>query len=81
MYVVNKQVCILKNEYIFLFFDFHMVMLLGFLLVPPRWMVEPTDHSVVQGNPVYLHCQVEGFPKPTVTWKQAVGMYSFQRIL
>ncbi|KDR18099.1 Down syndrome cell adhesion molecule-like protein CG42256, partial [Zootermopsis nevadensis] len=41
--------------------------------VPPRWLVEPTDHSVVQGNPVSLHCQVDGFPKPTVTWKQAVG--------
>ncbi|XP_033606866.1 Down syndrome cell adhesion molecule-like protein Dscam2 isoform X4 [Cryptotermes secundus] len=41
--------------------------------VPPRWMVEPTDHSVVQGNPVSLHCQVDGFPKPTVTWKKAVG--------
>ncbi|XP_021922498.1 Down syndrome cell adhesion molecule-like protein Dscam2 isoform X3 [Zootermopsis nevadensis] len=43
------------------------------VLVPPRWLVEPTDHSVVQGNPVSLHCQVDGFPKPTVTWKQAVG--------
>ncbi|XP_069692741.1 cell adhesion molecule Dscam2-like [Periplaneta americana] len=41
--------------------------------VPPRWLVEPTDRSVVQGNPVALHCQVDGFPKPAVTWKQAVG--------
>jgi hypothetical protein len=59
----------------------HMLMLPCLFLVPPRWMVEPTDHSVVQGNPVSLHCQVDGFPKPTITWKQAVGMYLFQNVL
>jgi hypothetical protein len=52
-------------------------MLFCLFLVPPRWMVEPTDHSVVQGNPVSLHCQVDGFPKPTIIWKQAVGIYFF----
>jgi hypothetical protein len=56
-------------------------MLLVLFLVPPRWLMEPTDYSVVQGNPVSLHCQVDGFPKPTVTWKQAVGMYFFQSLL
>jgi hypothetical protein len=53
-----------------------MLMLLDVFIVPPRWLMEPVDQSVVQGNPVSLHCQVDGFPKPTVTWKQAVGMQS-----
>jgi hypothetical protein len=61
--------------------ELHMLMLPVLFLVPPRWMVEPTDHSVVQGNPVSLHCQVDGFPKPTVTWKKAVGMYFFQNMI
>lgn len=58
-----------------------MLMVPVLLLVPPRWMVEPTDHSVVQGNPVSLHCQVDGFPKPTVTWKKAVGTHFFQNLI
>ncbi|XP_059481325.1 cell adhesion molecule Dscam2-like isoform X4 [Neocloeon triangulifer] len=41
--------------------------------VPPRWVVEPSDQSVVLGKSVVLQCQADGFPKPTVTWKQAIG--------
>ncbi|PSN46727.1 Down syndrome cell adhesion molecule-like protein Dscam2, partial [Blattella germanica] len=41
--------------------------------VPPQWVMEPMDREVVQGNPVMLQCQVDGFPKPSVTWKQPVG--------
>jgi hypothetical protein len=44
-----------------------------FSLVPPRWIVEPADQSVVLGKSVVLQCQADGFPKPTVTWKQAIG--------
>ncbi|GLG93723.1 Tyrosine-protein phosphatase Lar, partial [Gryllus bimaculatus] len=43
------------------------------VMVPPRWVVEPSDQSVVLGNSVMLTCQVDGFPKPTVVWKQAIG--------
>ncbi|XP_068082151.1 cell adhesion molecule Dscam2 [Anabrus simplex] len=43
------------------------------VMVPPRWVVEPADQSVVLGQPVTLHCQVDGFPKPAVIWKQAIG--------
>jgi Down syndrome cell adhesion molecule len=36
-------------------------------------LVEPADESVVLGKSVVLQCQADGFPKPTVTWKQAIG--------
>lgn len=42
-------------------------------LVPPRWTVEPHDQSVILGNAVAITCRADGFPKPTVIWKQAIG--------
>ncbi|XP_068893051.1 cell adhesion molecule Dscam1 isoform X3 [Tenebrio molitor] len=41
--------------------------------VPPRWTVEPADSSVAAGQEATLHCQADGYPKPLVTWKKAVG--------
>ncbi|KAJ8980663.1 hypothetical protein NQ317_013275 [Molorchus minor] len=41
--------------------------------VPPRWTVEPSDSSVASGQEAILHCQAEGYPKPVITWKKAVG--------
>ncbi|KAJ8960259.1 hypothetical protein NQ318_003984 [Aromia moschata] len=41
--------------------------------VPPRWTVEPTDSSVASSQEAILHCQAEGYPKPVITWKKAVG--------
>uniref|UniRef100_A0A1B0GIB4 Down syndrome cell adhesion molecule-like protein Dscam2 n=2 Tax=Lutzomyia longipalpis TaxID=7200 RepID=A0A1B0GIB4_LUTLO len=41
--------------------------------VPPRWIVEPQDQSVILGNLVIIDCKADGFPKPTVSWKQAIG--------
>lgn len=41
--------------------------------VPPRWTVEPQDQSVVLGNAVVITCKADGFPMPTVLWKQAIG--------
>lgn len=42
-------------------------------LVPPKWTVEPIDQSAVVGHGVSIACQAEGFPIPTVTWKQSIG--------
>ncbi|XP_061927302.1 cell adhesion molecule Dscam2 isoform X3 [Apis cerana] len=42
--------------------------------VPPRWTVEPIDQNAVVGHGVSIACQAEGFPIPTVTWKQSIGM-------
>lgn len=42
-------------------------------LVPPRWTVEPIDQNAVVGHGVSIACQAEGFPIPTVTWKQSIG--------
>ncbi|XP_025265395.1 Down syndrome cell adhesion molecule-like protein Dscam2 isoform X4 [Camponotus floridanus] len=41
--------------------------------VPPRWTVEPIDQDAVVGHGVSIACQAEGFPIPTVTWKQSIG--------
>ncbi|XP_015190720.1 PREDICTED: Down syndrome cell adhesion molecule-like protein Dscam2 isoform X7 [Polistes dominula] len=43
------------------------------VLVPPRWTVEPIDQDAVVGYGVSIACQAEGFPIPTVTWKQSIG--------
>jgi len=42
-------------------------------LVPPRWIVEPTDRAFAQGSDARIECKSDGFPKPTVTWKKAAG--------
>ncbi|XP_017876805.1 Down syndrome cell adhesion molecule-like protein Dscam2 isoform X2 [Ceratina calcarata] len=41
--------------------------------VPPRWTVEPIDQNAVVGHGVSIACQAEGFPIPTVTWRQSIG--------
>jgi hypothetical protein len=43
--------------------------------VPPEWVIEPKDMSVVAGHTVALHCQADGFPLPTVIWRKGHGMY------
>ena len=43
--------------------------------VPPEWVIEPKDTSVVAGHTVALHCQADGFPLPTVIWRKGHGMY------
>ncbi|XP_026321143.1 Down syndrome cell adhesion molecule-like protein Dscam2 isoform X3 [Hyposmocoma kahamanoa] len=41
--------------------------------VPPRWRLEPNDVAVAAGQDVTLQCQADGYPKPIITWKKAVG--------
>ncbi|KAE8752402.1 hypothetical protein FOCC_FOCC000874, partial [Frankliniella occidentalis] len=41
------------------------------LLVPPTWVVVPSDKETRLGQAALLDCQVEGFPQPSVTWKKA----------
>ncbi|XP_030749790.1 Down syndrome cell adhesion molecule-like protein Dscam2 isoform X2 [Sitophilus oryzae] len=41
--------------------------------VPPRWTTEPLDTSVAAGEEAIIHCQADGYPKPVITWKKAVG--------
>uniref|UniRef100_A0A6P7FJH3 Down syndrome cell adhesion molecule-like protein Dscam2 isoform X4 n=1 Tax=Diabrotica virgifera virgifera TaxID=50390 RepID=A0A6P7FJH3_DIAVI len=43
------------------------------VIVPPRWTVEPADSSVAAGQEAVIHCQADGYPKPIITWKKAVG--------
>nr|XP_042909242.1 Down syndrome cell adhesion molecule-like protein Dscam2 [Parasteatoda tepidariorum] len=43
------------------------------VLVPPTWLRQPYDMSVLSGARVSLHCETSGTPKPTVTWRRSKG--------
>lgn len=45
-----------------------------YFAVPPSWIVEPQNLDAKLGQNVVLDCQVEGFPKPLIAWKKALGM-------
>lgn len=47
------------------------------ILVPPRWILEPTDKAFAQGSNAKVECKADGFPKPQVTWKKSVGKFFF----
>lgn len=46
---------------------------MGAIIVPPRWIVEPTDVSVERNRQVALHCQAQGVPTPVIVWKKTTG--------
>lgn len=52
----------------------HCVIIFITFLVPPRWILEPTDKAFAQGSDAKVECKADGFPKPQVTWKRAEGM-------
>ncbi|XP_035219308.1 Down syndrome cell adhesion molecule-like protein Dscam2 isoform X2 [Stegodyphus dumicola] len=39
--------------------------------VPPKWRTEPSDKSVVMGQPVVFDCQANGYPDPVIRWKRS----------
>ncbi|XP_076361709.1 cell adhesion molecule Dscam1-like isoform X3 [Tachypleus tridentatus] len=39
--------------------------------VPPRWVVEPSNSSVIQGQSVNIDSVVQGYPSPRITWMKA----------
>lgn len=41
--------------------------------MPPRWIIKPADQDAILGNAVVIRCQADGFPVPTVQWKQSIG--------
>ncbi|GBM09150.1 Down syndrome cell adhesion molecule-like protein Dscam2 [Araneus ventricosus] len=43
------------------------------VLVPPTWLRQPYDMSVLSGARVTLNCETAGTPKPTVTWRRSKG--------
>lgn len=52
------------------------------ILVPPRWIEEPTDKAFAQSSDARVECKADGFPKPQVTWKRAEGtiIYFFKTL-
>jgi hypothetical protein len=45
--------------------------------VPPHWLLEPRDRNVTRDDSVFFHCQAEGFPTPTLTWRKVIGEKPF----
>lgn len=45
------------------------------LSVPPAWVLEPSDISVVLGTALELPCSSSGSPNPSVTWKKQTGAW------
>ncbi|RZF43885.1 hypothetical protein LSTR_LSTR007221, partial [Laodelphax striatellus] len=41
--------------------------------VPPSWVIEPEDISVLVHHPVFFHCKATGFPQPRVSWMKSTG--------
>ena len=41
--------------------------------VPPFWLSEPRDVTVLLGQPIAVPCQADGYPKPNVTWIRNSG--------
>lgn len=49
--------------------------------MPPKWIVEPEDQSVILGNSVIIPCEADGSPIPTILWKQAIGKCFVEKLL
>ncbi|GIX67359.1 down syndrome cell adhesion molecule-like protein Dscam2 [Caerostris extrusa] len=45
--------------------------------VPPKWRTEPSDKSVVMGQPVMFDCQANGYPIPLYAGKKSSGIPHF----
>uniref|UniRef100_T1IT85 Down syndrome cell adhesion molecule-like protein Dscam2 n=1 Tax=Strigamia maritima TaxID=126957 RepID=T1IT85_STRMM len=53
---------------------------LFYILVPPKWIVEPTSQTVTNGADAYFHCRADGYPMPEITWmfaKESKGSKSY----
>ncbi|XP_023220992.1 Down syndrome cell adhesion molecule-like protein Dscam2 isoform X2 [Centruroides sculpturatus] len=42
--------------------------------VPPHWLIEPENASVILGQSITLDCKAEGLPPPTIVWKKSQGI-------
>jgi len=41
--------------------------------VPPKWVIEPQDASVLRGRTALIDCQADGFPPPSIHWSKTDG--------
>lgn len=45
--------------------------------VPPKWLIEARDTSVLAGARALIDCQADGLPPPSVRWSRTDGQYFF----
>ncbi|RWS28200.1 Down syndrome cell adhesion molecule-like protein [Leptotrombidium deliense] len=49
--------------------------------VPPTWIIEPKDKSVVKGHSIRFDCQADGFPLPIIRWKKSIDGEDFKVVI
>ena len=49
--------------------------------VPPKWIIEPRDTSILTGKTAVIDCQADGFPHPTVHWTRKEGNFFYSSSL
>ncbi|XP_074593224.1 cell adhesion molecule Dscam1-like [Brevipalpus obovatus] len=49
--------------------------------VPPSWIVEPKDASVIKGHSITLDCQADGSPLPIIRWKKSIDGGDFKVVI
>uniref|UniRef100_T1JD47 Down syndrome cell adhesion molecule-like protein Dscam2 n=1 Tax=Strigamia maritima TaxID=126957 RepID=T1JD47_STRMM len=55
--------CIARNEAGVAEYHTHLA-----VNVPPWWVIQPQDKSVVLGGSILINCSADGFPKPVISW-------------
>lgn len=45
-------------------------------IVPPKWIHEPKEVSVLKGKVALIDCSADGFPPPNVRWSRTDGKHA-----
>ncbi|XP_067140010.1 cell adhesion molecule Dscam2-like isoform X1 [Centruroides vittatus] len=64
----GNYTCVVSNRF---GSDSHTTKLL--VLVPPSWLRQPYDISIMAEKSVVLHCEANGYPTPTIKWRRTKG--------
>jgi len=54
----------------------YFLIILAFLLVPPKWIITPLDTDAIIGQNVLIDCQATGYPQPQIWWEHAKAIDS-----
>lgn len=52
---------------------YFIITLIAFIIVPPKWIIEPEDTAVLDNQLTIINCQAAGYPEPRVSWTRVSG--------